>query len=276
MSGDVPLAGVIGDPIGHSRSPVLHGYWLRALGLRGAYVPLHVRADDLAQVLEALPKAGFRGVNVTVPHKELALSLAAEVTERARRIGAANTLTFLPGGGFEADNTDGVGFMANLRAGAPGWRPEAGPAVLLGAGGAARAVLDALLDAGVPEVRLANRTRARAEALAEVFGPRVTVRALDAPGLCAGAATVVNATTLGMDGAGGFSLPLDGLEAGALATDLIYAPLDTPFLQAARARGCATVDGLGMLLHQGAPGFARWFGAMPEVTEALREAVLAA
>jgi shikimate dehydrogenase len=148
--------------------------------------------------------------------------------------------------------------------------------VLLGAGGAARAVLDALLDAGVPEVRLANRTRARAEALAEVFGSRVTVWALDAPGLCAGAVTVVNATTLGMEGAGGFSLPLDGLEPGALATDLIYAPLDTPFLQAARARGCVTVDGLGMLLHQGAPGFARWFGAMPEVTEALREAVLAA
>ncbi len=230
MSGDVPLAGVIGDPIGHSRSPVLHGYWLRALGLRGAYVPLHVRADDLAQVLEALPKAGFRGVNVTVPHKELALSLAADVTARARRIGAANTLTFLPGGGFEADNTDGVGFMANLRAGAPGWRPEAGPAVLLGAGGAARAVLDALLEAGVPEVRLANRTRARAEALAEVFGPRVTVWALDAPGLCAGAATVVNATTLGVSRLpSGLGMTLASLPS-ITATTLLVVPKSIPMI----------------------------------------------
>lgn len=271
-----PLAGVLGWPVGHSRSPALHGHWLARYGLPGAYVALPVRPGDLAEALAALPKLGFRGVNVTLPHKEAALALAAVATERARRIGAANTLTFLPGGGFEADCTDGEGFIANLRQSAPAWRPEAGPAVVLGAGGAARAVVDALIEAGVPRIRLANRTRARAEALAEAAGPRVAVvdwaaaeAALD------GAATLVNTTALGMEGQPPLDLALERAPDHALATDLVYAPLVTPFLARARERGLATVDGLGMLLHQAAPGFARWFGRRPEVDEALRLAVLA-
>jgi shikimate dehydrogenase len=267
----VPLAAVLGRPVGHSRSPALFGHWLRAHGLRGHYVPIEVEPDRLGEVLRALPMLGFRGANVTAPLKEAALALAQDVTPRARAVGAANTLTF--GERLHADNTDGHGFLANLRAGAPGWDSAAGPALVLGAGGAARAVLAALLDAGVPEIRLSNRTRARAEALAEAFGPRIQVQ--DWPPAAEGAALVVNATSLGMTGAPPLEVPLAPAP-GTVVTDLVYAPLETPLLAAARARGCVAVDGLGMLLHQAVPGFERWFGATPVVDEATRAAVLAA
>lgn len=271
----IPLAGVIGMPVAHSRSPMLHGFWLKRHGIAGHYVPLAIMPEHLAEVLRALPLAGFVGANVTIPHKEAALALADVVSDRAAMIGAANTLVFLPDGRIHADNTDGYGFIANLRQQAPDWVPEAGPAALIGAGGAARAVVASLLDAGVPELRIANRTRARAEQIRSEFGSRVLVHDWSRIGdMLDGAATVVNATSLGMAGAPPLDLPFDRISPDALATDLVYTPLMTPFLIAAAARGCRIVDGLGMLLHQGAPGFERWFGQRPDVDEETRKVVL--
>ena len=276
MSGPPPLAGVIGWPVGHSRSPALHGHWLRRYGLPGAYVALAVRPEALEAALRGMAALGFAGGNVTLPHKERALALADAATPRARRIGAANTLV-VRDGALEADNTDGFGFIENLSQNAPDWRADAGPALVLGAGGAARAVVAALLDAGAPEVRLVNRTRARAEALAEALGGPVTVLDwLQAEDAADGAATLVNTTSLGMTGQPPLELSLDAAPQEALATDIVYAPLETPFLARAAARGLRTVDGLGMLLHQARPGFQAWFGIAPEVDDALRRAVLAA
>jgi len=276
MSAPPPLAGVMGWPVGHSRSPALHGHWLRRHGLPGAYVALPVAPDAFETALRGLVALGFVGANVTLPHKQAALRLADAATPRARRIGAANTLVIREGA-VEADNTDGFGFLENLRAARPGWRADAGPALVLGAGGAARAVVAALLDAGCRELRLTNRTRARAEALAgELGGPVAVLDWAQAAAAMDGAALIVNCTSLGMDGQPPFDLALDAAAPGALATDIVYAPLDTPFLQAAAARGLATVDGLGMLLHQARPGFAAWFGVAPAVDAALRAAVLGA
>ncbi|WP_282119799.1 shikimate dehydrogenase [Ruegeria atlantica] len=271
----IPLAGVIGHPIGHSKSPKLHGHWLKTYGLPGHYVPMDVAPEDLESVLRTLPKAGFVGVNVTVPHKEAALQIADHVSDRAAKIGAANTLVFQPDGSIHADNTDGYGFMENLLAGAPDWNPQDGPAVVFGAGGAARAVLQALVDAGVPEIMLTNRTRARADQLKEEFGPRITVVDwVKAGNVIENAELVVNTTSLGMQGQPELRVPLDGLQPGAVVTDLVYVPLKTRLLQAAEEAGCTTVDGLGMLLHQAVPGFKRWFGKRPEVTDELRATVL--
>ena len=271
----IPLAGVIGHPIAHSRSPQLHGHWLARYGIKGHYVPMDVAPDDLPQALAMLPKLGFVGVNVTIPHKEAALKLAHVVSDRAALIGAANTVTFLKDGKIYADNTDGVGFMSNLHQLAPKWQATQGPAALFGAGGAARAVIAALIEAGIPEIRIANRTRLRAEALQADFGARVVVYDwLRAGDMLQGAALVINATSLGMTGKPDLRLPLDQLEVGAVATDLVYTPLMTPFLIEAQSRGAHIVDGLGMLLHQGAPGFERWFGQRPQVDDATRSAVL--
>ena len=271
----IPLAGVIGHPIAHSRSPLLHGHWLARYGIKGHYIPMDVSQDDLPQALSMLPKLGFVGVNVTTPHKESVLKLAEVVTDRAALIGAANTLIFRADGKIHADNTDGVGFLANLRQLAPHWRAAQGPAALFGAGGAARAVIAALIEAGIPEIRIANRTRLRAEVLQADFGGRLVVYDwLHAGEMLDGAALVINATSLGMTGKPDLRLPLDQLAAGAVATDLVYTPLMTPFLIEAQSRGAHIVDGLGMLLHQGAPGFERWFGHRPEVDEATRAAVL--
>jgi shikimate dehydrogenase len=271
----IPLAGVIGHPIAHSRSPQLHGHWLARYGIKGHYVPMDVAPDDLPQALAVLPKLGFVGVNVTIPHKEAVLKLAHIVTDRAALIGAANTLIFREDGKIYADNTDGVGFMANLQHLAPTWQASHGPAALFGAGGAARAVIAALIEAGIPQIRIANRTRLRAEALQVDFGARVVVYDwLRAGDMLQGAALVINATSLGMTGKPDLRLPLDQLEAGSVATDLVYTPLMTPFLIEAQSRGAQIVDGLGMLLHQGAPGFERWFGRRPQVDDATRAAVL--
>lgn len=272
----IPLAGVIGSPIAHSRSPALHGYWLRRYGIRGHYIPMDVAQADLKAALEALPKLGFVGLNVTIPHKETVLTLADIVTDRAALIGAANTLIFRKDGKIFADNTDGSGFIANLRQGAPDWDPASGPAVVFGAGGAARAVVAALIETGAPEIRLTNRTKARAEALRSDFGAKVVVLDwVQAGNVLDDAATVVNTTSLGMVGKPEFRVPLDALNPRAVVNDLVYAPLRTGFLQQAEAAGCKVVDGLGMLLHQAAPGFERWFGTRPEVDEATRNAVLA-
>lgn len=270
-----PLAGVIGWPIGHSRSPRLHGHWLRRYGIEGYYIPIGLAPEDFLAGLRALPGLGFRGVNVTIPHKEAALAAADEVTERAARVGAANTLTFRADGSIHADNTDGYGFIENLRQGAPGWSAGQGPALVLGAGGASRAVIAALLDAGAPEVRLANRTRARAEQLAGHLGGPVTIVDWDqASEAVEGAATIVNTSALGMVGQPPLDVSLDAAPPGALVNDIVYEPLITPILAAAAGRGLRAVDGLGMLLHQGVPGFERWFGKTPLVDADLRAAVL--
>ena len=271
----IPLAGVIGSPIAHSKSPALHGHWLKSYGIRGYYIPMEVSADNLAEVLRALPKAGFVGVNVTVPHKEAVLEIADLVTDRATLIGAANTLIFRKDGKIHADNTDWYGFIENLRQNAPDWNPAAGPAAVLGAGGAARAVVASLLDVGVPEILISNRTRIRAEALQHDFGKRLrVVDWVQAGNMLEEAATVVNTTSLGMLGKPELRVPLDGLQKGALVTDLVYAPLQTRLLRVAQEMGCVTVDGLGMLLHQAVPGFERWFGYRPTVDASIRAAVL--
>lgn len=274
MTHPFPLAAVIGHPIAHSRSPRLHRHWLAHYGLTGDYTALDIATDALEPALRSLPALGFQGVNLTIPHKLAGLQIADHVTDAARQIGAANTLVFQRGEIF-ADNTDGYGFIANLGQGAPQWRPD-GPALILGAGGAARAVIHALIDAGLPEIRLTNRSPEKAAALADHFGPTVTPVPWAARGDSAdGADLLVNTTSLGMQGQPALDMPLDALPIGAVVTDLVYAPLETPLLAAARARGNSTVDGLGMLLHQGVPGFERWFGTRPQVTPALRAAVLA-
>lgn len=273
----IPLAGVIGSPVSHSKSPILHNYWLKRYGLPGQYVPLDVNQMDLRQVLGAMPLMGFVGANVTIPHKESVLKIADVVTDRAALIGAANTLIFRPDGRIHADNTDGAGFVANLRQGAPAWAPQSGPAAVLGAGGAARAIIAALIEVGVPEIRLANRTRLRADTLRSDFGAKVIVHDwVQAGNMLEDCATVVNTTSLGMVGKPDFKVPLDALMRGAVVNDLVYAPLRTTFLQEAEERGCVAVDGLGMLLHQAAPGFERWFGIRPEVDEDARQAILSA
>lgn len=267
------LAGVIGDPVAHSRSPRLHGHWLSRHGIDGQYVPLRVAADDLERALDLLPRLGFAGVNVTQPHKAAAFARATVVTDRARIVGAANTLSFRDGG-IAADTTDGAGFAANLVQTAPGWN-FGRPAVVVGAGGAAAGIVAALLDLGVPAVTIVNRTRARAQALAARFDARAgTADWADRTPATSGAGLLVNATSLGMSGHPPLDLDVAALPPDAVVADIVYAPLVTPLLAAARARGLVAVDGLGMLLHQAVPGFAAWFGVTPAVDDALRRAVL--
>lgn len=273
--GKIPLAGVIGAPVAHSRSPQLHRHWLTSLGLQGFYVPMDVAPDNLERVLRTLPDAGFVGCNITIPHKEAVMRIADKITDRATLIGAANTLIFKPDGSIIADNTDGYGFIENLKQGAPDWVPNAGPCVVLGAGGAARAVIASLADAGVEEILLTNRTRMRAEKLKEEFGKRISVTDwVQAGNLIEEAATVVNTTSLGMVGKPELRVPLDGLRRGTVVTDIVYTPLQTRMLKVAEEAGCTVVDGLGMLLHQAVPGFERWFGVRPEVDAAARAAAL--
>lgn len=271
----IPLAGVIGSPIAHSKSPILHGHWLQTYGIRGYYIPIDIAGEDLETVLRALPKAGFVGCNVTIPHKEAVLAIADVVSDRAALIGAANTLIFRPDGKIHADNTDGYGFIANVKQAIPDWHPNEGPAAVFGAGGAARAVLASLLEMGCPEIRISNRTKARAENLRTEFGARIVVYDwVQAGNMLEGAATVVNTTSLGMVGKPEFRVPLDALMPGAVVNDIVYTPLETDLLRTAKEAGCRTVDGLGMLLHQAVPGFERWFGHRPEVTEDLRNRIL--
>ena len=271
----IPLAGVIGTPIAHSKSPRLHQHWLRRYGIQGHYIPMEILSADLEDAIDMLPRMGFVGVNVTLPHKEHILSIADLVSDRAAVIGSANTLIFRADGKVHADNTDGYGFLENLKQGAPDWDATVGPAAVIGAGGAARAVLSSLIDAGCPEIRLSNRTKTRAEALRQEFGTKVEVIDwVTAGNMLDGAATVVNASSLGMVGSAEMRVPLDALSSTAVVTDLVYTPLETPLLAYARSIGCRTVDGLGMLLHQAVPGFERWFGLRPEVDEELRKAVL--
>lgn len=273
----IPVAGVIGCPVAHSKSPRLHGYWLSKYGVQGYYIPLHVDSSDLERVIRTLPAMGFRGCNVTIPHKEHALAIADVATDRARKIGAANTLTFQEDGQIHADNTDAYGFVQSIRHAWPDWSPRSGRVTVLGAGGAARAIVVALLEQGGTDICIVNRTRSRADDLVTAFG-QGTVAAdwADLPELLAGSETLVNTTALGMSGGAPLDLSLETLPADALVTDIVYTPLKTGLLHRAEQRGCRTVDGLGMLLHQGAPGFSQWFGVMPEVDDELRRVVLEA
>jgi shikimate dehydrogenase len=275
-SGKARVAGVLGWPIGHSKSPRLHGHWLKRYGIDGAYVPLPVAPDHFAQAARALPLLGFAGANVTLPHKEAALAAVDRADAVARRIGAVNTIVVAADGTLDGSNTDAFGFIENLRQAASGFDAAAGPAVVLGAGGAARAVIAALADAGAPEIRIVNRSIDRAERLiAALGGPCHVVPWTAGAAALEGAALLVNATTLGMAGHAPLDLALDRLAPEALVNDIVYAPLETGLLRAAKARGNATIDGLGMLLHQARPGFRAWFGVDPEVTAELRDAVLA-
>ncbi len=277
LSGKARLAAVIGWPVSHSLSPRLHGYWLQRYRIDGAYVPLAVAPEDLVAVLRDLPRMGFVGANVTLPHKESALAAVGEVEALAQRVGAVNTIVVTEERGLVGRNTDVYGFLENLKAGAPGWRADRGPAVVIGAGGAARAVAVALAEAGAPEVRIANRTAVRAQELAAALGAAaLSVPWEEREGALDGAALVVNTTSLGMTGAPPLDLDLGLLPREALVTDIVYSPLETPLLAAAAARGNAVVDGLGMLLHQARPGFAAGFGVEPEVTPELRAFVMAA
>lgn len=269
-------AGVIGWPIQHSRSPALHGHWLKTHGIDGTYERIPVAPDDLEPFFRALPTSGLRGVNITIPHKIAAMDLVDEVAEEARHIGAINTVV-VQGGRLLGSNTDAFGFAESLMAGAPGFRFDGGPAVVLGAGGAARAVVAALLARGVTEIRLANRDSGKTDWFVGRFGPRIVpVPWAQRDGALGGANLVVNTTSLGMAGQPALDLDLTDLPTSASVTDIVYVPLMTDLLRRAAARGHVIVDGLGMLLHQARPGFAAWFGREPVVTAELRAAVLAA
>jgi shikimate dehydrogenase len=269
LTGKARLAGVLGWPVAHSRSPRLHGLWLQRHGIDGAYLPLPVAPEQFETAVRGLVALGFRGANVTIPHKEAAFALCDEVTETARRMGAVNTLVF-EDGRIRGDNTDGFGFLENIRQTLPGWQAAAGPAVLLGAGGAARAIAVALLEAGCPRVTLVNRTRARAETLAEAIGGPVEVAEVPPLG---SAALLVNTTSLGMAGQPPLEIDLSPLSGEAVVADIVYVPLETALLRQARVRGLRMVGGLGMLLHQARPGFAAWFGVEPVVDAELAEFV---
>jgi len=274
------LAGVMGWPVAHSRSPLIHSHWIAQYGLRGSYVPLPVQPDALEAALRALPVLGFAGCNLTIPHKIAAVDLVDELEPLARRIGAANTIVVRPDGSLLGRNTDAFGFIANLREAQAQWRADAGPAVVLGAGGAARAVLAGLLDAGATEIRICNRTLETAQQLAHDFSGWNNARLQVVPwaerqSALAGAALLVNTTSQGMQGQDPLDIQLDALPTSALVTDIVYTPLQTPLLQAAAARGNPTAQGLGMLIHQARPAFEAWFGVLPRTTPALWAAVTA-
>lgn len=266
---------VIGWPIAHSRSPLIHGRWLKELGLDGSYSAQAVRPEDLERFIALMPERGFVGGNVTVPHKRAALGLVAEADAAARAIGAVNTLVWRDNQ-LIGTNTDAYGFLTHLDERAPGWHDRCRTAAVLGAGGAARAVLYGLLECGVPQVRLINRTGEKAAALAGEFGNAVhAVDWKERSAALAGVDLLVNATTLGMVGSRPLDIALDDLPPKSIVYDLVYVPLRTQLLATAAAKGQHCVDGLGMLLHQAVPGFEAWFGKRPEVTKELRSMIIA-
>ena len=268
------LAGVMGWPVMHSRSPKLHNYWLARHGLIGAYVPLAIKEAGLEKALRALPALGFAGCNLTIPHKEQAMKIVDHLDPVAKRIGAMNCVIVGADGSLSGTNNDGFGYIASIREAKPDWRADAGPVTVLGAGGAARAVLVSLIDEGAKDIRLTNRTAARADDLAKEFGgPIKTIAWNDRHDALQGAAMVINTTSQGMVGQPDLDLKLDLLPHTALVSDIVYIPLEKPLLSSARQRGNTTVNGLGKLLHQARPAFNAWFGVMPEVTSELRKMI---
>ena len=264
------LAGVMGWPVAHSRSPVIHNHWIAEHGLHGAYVLLPVRPAQIDTALRSLPVLGFVGCNLTIPHKVAALALVDRVDQLAQRIGAVNTIVVEADGSLTGRNTDGFGYIQSLLEVKPDWRADTGAAVVLGAGGAARAVIVGLIDSGATDIRLTNRSRAKAHDMAQEFGGPVRAIAWeDRHDALLGAALLVNTTNQGMHGEAALDLRLDHLPGQALVSDIIYVPLETPLLAAARLRGHVTVNGLGMLLNQARPAFAAWFGVQPDVTSTL-------
>ncbi len=264
------LAGVMGWPVAHSRSPVIHNHWITQYGLKGAYVLLPVQPGRLSAALRSLPILGFAGCNLTIPHKVEALKSVDRIDPLAQRIGAVNTVMVEPDGSLTGLNTDGFGYIQSLYEAQTSWKADAGPITVVGAGGAARAIIVALIQNGASEVRLTNRSFGKAHDMAQELGPEVRAIAWDERHeALAGVSLLVNTTNQGMHGEPALELRLDHLPAEALVSDIIYVPLETPLLTAARLHGNPTVNGLGMLLHQARPAFAAWFGVMPEVTAEL-------
>ncbi|MEO0342519.1 MAG: shikimate dehydrogenase [Pseudomonadota bacterium] len=266
-------AGVIGWPISHSKSPLIHSFWIQSLGLNATYEAIAIEPENFVAGVYDLIKKGFQGANVTIPHKEAAFQICDARSERAQKIGAVNTLVFRKGQIF-GDNTDGEGFLQNITTNHPTWSVKNGPALVIGAGGASRAIICALIEVGCPEIRIWNRTFARAKRLQSEFGKPSLAWMDTLDKACEGASFLVNTTSLGMKGQDDLVIDLSGLNKGALVTDIVYTPLITPLLCAAKASGFPVVDGFGMLLHQAVPGFEYWFGVRPAVTEKLRKAVL--
>ena len=267
-------AGVVGWPIEQSKSPIIHNYWLDKYNINGSYKKISLSPENFKLGIKRLINDGYAGLNITVPHKEMALEISSNSTERAKKIGAANTLIFNKGKIY-ADNTDGIGFLNNLTQLAPNWKADLGPAVVLGAGGASRSIVYSLLNEGAPKVILTNRTYERAKKLANIFGEKVLVINWENINKhISGINTLVNTTTLGMVGSSNLEIDLSTLSSNTLVTDIVYNPLKTPLLENANRIGCKTVDGLGMLLHQAVPGFKGWFGVEPKVDSALRDRVL--
>ena len=271
----VPVAAVIGHPVNHSRSPRMHNFWLAHFGLEGYYIPLDIDPKKFERSIRNLPELGLVGANITIPYKEKVLKIADKISDRAALVGAANTLTFLPNGGIYADNTDGYGFLQNIKSKYKDWSAREGITVVFGAGGASRAILAALIEDGASDIILANRTRSRADQLRSDFGAKIkVVEWMKIQNYLSEASTIINTTSLGMVGKTDLPIPLNALKKNTLVTDIVYTPIETHLLATAAKMGCRTVDGLGMLIHQAIPGFERWFGIKPGDSQALRELLI--
>ena len=271
----VPVAAVIGHPVNHSRSPRMHNFWFARFELEGYYIPLDIDPKKLERSIRNLPELGFVGANITIPYKEKVLKIADKISDRAALVGAANTLTFLQNGGIYADNTDGYGFLQNIKSKYKDWSAREGISVVFGAGGASRAILGALIEDGASDIILANRTRSRADQLRSDFGAKIkVVEWMKIQNYLSDASTIINTTSLGMVGKTDLPIPLNTLKKNTLVTDIVYTPIETHLLATATKMGCRTVDGLGMLIHQAIPGFERWFGIKPGDSQALRELLI--
>ena len=271
----IPVAAVIGHPVNHSRSPRMHNFWLAHFGLEGYYIPLDIDPKKFERSIRNLPELGLVGANITIPYKEKVLKIADKISDRAALVGAANTLTFLPNGGIYADNTDGYGFLQNIKSKHKDWSAREGISVVFGAGGASRAILAALIEDGASDIILANRTRSRADQLRSDFGAKIkVVEWMKIQNYLSEASTIINTTSLGMVGKTDLPIPLNALKKNTLVTDIVYTPIETHLLATAAKMGCRTVDGLGMLIHQAIPGFERWFGIKPGDSQALRELLI--
>ena len=271
----IPVAAVIGHPVNHSRSPKMHNFWLAHFGLEGYYIPLDIDPKKFERSIRNLPELGLVGANITIPYKEKVLKIADKISDRAALVGAANTLTFLQNGGIYADNTDGYGFLQNIKSKYKDWSARDGITVVFGAGGASRAILAALIEDGASDIILANRTRSRADQLRSDFGAKIkVVEWMKIQNYLSEASTIINTTSLGMVGKTDLPIPLNALKKNTLVTDIVYTPIETHLLATAAKMGCRTVDGLGMLIHQAIPGFERWFGIKPGDSQALRELLI--